>query len=417
MSDQPTAPTTDSAPVVTDPGAAIDGSATEGELAVPEAALIPEDVRAVRPEFLTDERDAELREQAAQLAAAIMEKPSDIEITTQLYGLGKEAMTSNTQQVSLMDAKIGPVMEAINVDNPVAKSIVEIKAQLDLINPHVVGQEEVSEIKKKFLGLMKEVTKRLPKAEEVMVRINERRDTVATTVDGLKQHLWTERDKALRNATELGMIANHLFDTQEELQEATYQGQLIWEALNRGRADETDPVRSQSLTYLTNDLSTLVVDLQTVDQLNIQSRLGAENLINNCRQIEKLVHRVTNILLPSVQNALAVKAAAAQQAQLVASSAQIMDAAGAAIRQTAEQVRQTNVKTAKMNTESMIKVDDLQAACAEYEAAQQEMLQIFQKAEENARGVSNTLSDLNGRMRRHADPLTKARLAKEQADV
>jgi uncharacterized protein YaaN involved in tellurite resistance len=392
--------------------------ASQGALvpSTPMPVQTPDTIQPIRPDFLDDQQVAKIQEEAGRISAAILLNPSDVAVTTEVYALGKPAMDSNSQQVTLMDSKIGPVMQTINVENPVAKGLVEIKAQLDLINPHVVAQTE-GEFQGKMFGFIKRMITRLPKADEVMTMINERRDTVATTVDALKRHLWTERDKALHNATELGMIANNLFSTQEELQVSTYQGQLVWQRLNQARGNETDPVRSQALTYLTNDLSTLVIDLQTVDQLNIQSRMRAENLINNCRQIQKVVGRVTNILLPSVQNALAVKAAAAQQAQLVSSASQIMDAAGTTIRQTAQQVHQTTVQTAKMNSESMIKVSDLEAACQEYEAAQTELLQIFETAEQNARGISNTMSDLNVRMRKHADPQTLARQAKEAAEV
>jgi len=376
----------------------------------------PDTIQPVCPDFIDSTRDAQIRNEAGSMVSAILENPSDVTITGKLYAIGKPAMDSNTTHVGLMDSKIGPLMNTINVDNPVVRDITGIKAQLDLVNPHVVAATE-GEFQGKFMGIFKRIVRRLPSAEEVMVRINENRDTVGTTVDSLKKHLWTERDNALRNAIDLGLIANQLFETQEDLQLATYQGQLIWEGLNQARASESDPVRSNALTYLTNDMSTLVIDLQTVDQLNSQSRMGAENLINNCRQIQNLVGRVTNILLPSVQNALAVKAAAAQQAQLVGSAAQIMDAAGATIRQTAMDVRQTTVATARMNAESMIKMDDLQAACTEYETAQMELLEIFGMAEQNARGISNTMSDLNKRMRKHADPMTQARQAKEAAGV
>jgi uncharacterized protein YaaN involved in tellurite resistance len=376
----------------------------------------PETIQPIRPDSIDDAKDNQLRQESDRLCAAILQNPNDIEITTEVYALGKPAMDANTNHVALMDSKIGPVMANINVENPVAKGLVEIKSQLDLINPHVVAKTE-GEFEGKIFGFIKKMVSRLPKSDEIMGIINERRDTVASTVDALKKHLWTERDKALHNATELGMISNNLFNTQEELQIATYQGQLVWQKLSIARTNESDPLRSQALTYLTNDLSTLVIDLQTVDQLNIQSRLGAENLINNCRQIQKLVGRVTNILLPSVQNALAVKAAAAQQAQLVGSAAQIMDAAGTTIRQTAEQVRQTTVKTAQMNSENMVKISDLEAACQEYEATQTELLEIFDKAEQNAHGISNTMSDLNSRMRKHADPQTLARQAKDAAGV
>lgn len=381
----------------------------------------------VRPEHVTDERDAELRAQANAVAAAIIADPSDIKVTAHLYGLGANAQAANTNNIGLMDQKIGPLMKEVTTDSMVGQTLTQIKAQLDLVNPHIVGTQPAtftSAVKKpKLFGLLghrlvNEVVSRLPVGRtEVMTLINERRDTVRSTIDTLKGHLWSERDKALKNAIELAGVANRLADAQDELQEAAYQGQLIWQQLNAARETETDPVRKQALDYLITDLAMKVIDIQTVDQLNIQSRMGAETLINNCRGIQQLVHRVTNVLLPSVSTALAVKAGAVQQQQLAAASKGIMTAASDTIEQTAKDIRQVTVDVARMNTEALVDLDKLESAAAEYEEMDRELKEVMQNAERNARAVSTRLGALNDRMRKTADPLTEARRAKEAAGV
>ncbi len=387
----------------------------------------PDHIVPVRPKHVADARDAEIKAAAAAVVAAILENPSDVSVTTAVYALGSAAEASNSDNVALVDQKIGPVMKEIGTESMLGKSLTQIKSNLDLVNPHVVGQTPVeftdAVTKPRLWGLLgkkmvNQVVSRLPVGgAEVMTLINGRRDTIKETIDTLKGHLWAERDKALRNAIELGQVANKLADAQEDLQEATYQGQLIWADLSRALERETDPVRKQSLTYLVNDLAVKVVDLQTVDQLNIQSRMGAETLINNCRSIETLVRRVTSTLLPSVMTALAVKAAAAQQAQLVAAARGIGQAAGDTIAQTAKDIGQVSVDIAKANAEGLIDVAKLEEACAAYEKMQLELDQVVGDAERNARGISNRLSLLNERMRDRADPQTAARRAKEAAGV
>ncbi|PID52089.1 MAG: hypothetical protein CR972_03630 [Candidatus Moraniibacteriota bacterium] len=391
-------------------------TSTEVVVAEPMTVQDPSNIVPVCPSFVDAEQDAMVKKHVADLADAILQNPSDVSITSQMYSLGKPAMDANTQNIGLMDTQISVVTQSVTVESPVVQTITEIKSQLDLINPTVLAKTE-SKLPGKILGIIPMSVSRLPKAKEIMVMINERKDTISSTVHALQQHLWQERDETMKHAVQLSQLSNHLFETQEDLQMAVYQGQLIWEKLNEARKAETDPVRSQALTYLVNDLSMLVVDLQTVDQLNIQSRLGAENLINNARQIQTLVKRVTNILLPSVQNALAVKAAAAQQAQLAGFANQVMKSASETIAQTASDIRQATVATAKMNTEVMIDMDAIESACNDFEQLQRELLDVFETAEKNVRGISNQMSQANERMRKHADPLTKARQAKESAGV
>ncbi len=387
----------------------------------------PDNIVPVCPDHVTPERDRELQAQAKAIADAIIANPSDVQVTAQVYGLGGNAQAANTGNLSLMDTKIGPVMREVTTESMVGKTLTEIKAHLDLVNPHIVGTQAATftdAVKKpKLFGLLghrvvNEIVSRLPVGRlEVMKIINERRDTVRTTIETLKGHLWQERDKALKNATELAQIANRLADTQDELQEATYQGQLIWARLNEARQNEMDQVRKQALDYLTTDLAMKVIDLQTVDQLNIQSRMGAETLINNCRGIQQLVGRVTNVLLPSVTTALAVKAAAMQQAELAAASKGIMEAASDTIAQTAKDIRTVSVDVAKMNTEALVNLDKLEEAASEYEKMDAEIKAVMAAAEQNARAVSSRLSVLNDRMRKTADPITEARRAKEAAGV
>jgi uncharacterized protein YaaN involved in tellurite resistance len=381
----------------------------------------------VRPKHVDDARDAEIQAAAQAVVAAILENPSDISLTASVYGLGADAEAANAENVSLVDTKIGPVMKEIGTESQLGKSLVQIKANLDLVNPHIVGQTPVeftdAVTKPRMWGLLgkqivNQVVSRLPVGgAEVMTVINGRRDTVRETVATLKGHLWAERDKALRHAVELAQVADRLADTQDALQEATYQGQLMWQGLSRALDAEIDPVRKQALTYLVNDLAVKVVDLQTVDQLNIQSRMGAETLINNCRGIQILVSRVTNTLLPSVLTALAVKAAAAQQAELASAAQAIGAAAGDTIAQTAKDIGGVSVAIAKANANALIDVNKLEEACAAYEAMQKELDQVVADAEQNARGISVRLSALNGRMRDRADPQTAARRAKELAGV
>ena len=366
---------------------------------------------AVRPDFLDEAGDTKLKEQANSIIEAILSNPTDANITVQIYSLGSEYMNANTESVGLMETKISTVMKEIEVGSPVNKSLTQIKTELDLINPSVVSQTETSLPTKALFGLLTRMVSRLPKGEEILLLINERKDTVSTTINGLKRHLWAERDKALFNATELANISNQLFDTQQALQESVYIGQIIWRNLNQAKESETDPLRQQALSNLVNDLAIQVVDIQTVDTLNVQSRMSAETLINNARKIQQGVARVTNVLLPAVATNLMVKAAAAQQAQLVGSMNDITRAAEQTILDTAKQTRQATTAMEKMQSEGMINPEVLQSVADEAVAMINELEEIRAATEMKARETSKALGNVSSVMRKYADPMTKARQA------
>jgi uncharacterized protein YaaN involved in tellurite resistance len=370
---------------------------------------------AIRPDFLDDNADSKLKEKANTIIEAILANPTDANVTVQVYSIGSEDMNANTENISLMETKISTVMKEIEIGSPVNKSLTQIKTELDLINPSVVAQTETSLPTKALFGLLTRMVSRLPKGNEILLLINERKDTVSTTINGLKRHLWTERDKALFNATELSTISNQLFETQKDLQENVYMGQMIWARLNQAKESETDPAKQQALANLVNDLAIQVVDIQTVDTLNVQSRMSAETLINNSRKIQQGVARVTNVLLPAVATNLMVKAAAAQQAQLVGSMNDITRAAEQTILDTAKQTRTATVAMEKMQSEGLINPEILQSVADEAVAMINELEEIRAETELKARETSKALGDVSSVMRKYADPMTKARHAMDMS--
>ncbi len=373
-------------------------------------------IMAVRPDFVDDAADKELIQQADTLVESILSNPTDANITVKIYSLGSDYMNANSENIGLMETKIGTVMKEIEIGSPVNKTLTQIKTELDLINPSVVSQTETSLPSKALFGLITRMVSRLPKGDEILLMINERKDTVATTINGLKRHLWEERDKALFNATELANISNQLFSTQKDLQESVYIGQMIWSKLNQAQETETDPLKKQALSNLVNDLAIQVVDIQTVDTLNVQSRMSAETLINNARKIQQGVARVTNVLLPAVATNLMVKAAAAQQAQLVSSMNDITRAAEQTILDTAKQTRQASVAMEKMQSDGMINPEVLQSVADEAVAMINELEAIRSETEQKARATSKALGEVASVMRRHADPMTQARQALERQE-
>ena len=122
-------------------------------------------------------------------------------------------------RIGLMDRKMGDVLKDITVGSPVERSLVAIKVELDKVNPSVVKNQPI--IYKFALFLSRT---RLPMGDEILRIIAERRETVGSTINGLKEGLWAERDKVLEDATELMTIADGLKETQSGLQRAIYFG-------------------------------------------------------------------------------------------------------------------------------------------------------------------------------------------------
>lgn len=375
----------------------------------------PDNIVPVRPKFVDDARDAELKRQANDAVEMVLSNPMGIQYTAAIYNLGDVPVNQNTENVGLMETKISVVMKDLESGSTVGNTLTEIKTKLDLINPAVVGRTETSFPKKLLFGAIAWTTKRIPRGDEVLLLINERKDTIASTIEGLKLHLFAEKDKALRNAIELSLACDRLFVTQNQLQEAVYVGQMIWRGLNNALVTETDPIRLQALRTLVSDLAIKVVDIQTVDTLNVQTRMAAETLIANARKIEQGVKRMVTVLLPAVATNLMVKAAAAQQLSTATAMNDMARAAEETIRDTQEQVGQASVEMEKMQSKGLINPKVLEEVADEAVRKITELDQLRAETESNARRVSASLTKVSDKLRGLADGMTGSRLAIDAA--
>jgi uncharacterized protein YaaN involved in tellurite resistance len=249
---------------------------------------------------------------------------------------------------------------------------------------------------------------RLPKGDEVIRIIAERRESVRSTIDGIRVHMMTEADQVTKDAVELGVICDDLKTLQPKLQEEIYKGQVIWHKLVAYAKDLTGMAR-ETVGNLISDLAMGVVDLQTIDNSNLQTRFGGEMMIRNSRLVRRLVQRTDTILTGSVANALAVRVAAAQQMQTLGHLDTIQQSIGKTMVDTSKVVGDASVKGAEMSQKMSVNIEYLQEACDNFEKAADAYAQISGETVKIATQASNALSTMNERFRARADAMTALR--------
>ncbi|MCW8799686.1 MAG: toxic anion resistance protein, partial [Desulfobacter sp.] len=271
----------------------------------------PNQLVPVQPRHLAVEDIKTFEEEAQAFVEKVKTDPSDWQLGNFVFSLGREVMEKTQAQVSLYDRKMGSVLKNVAVEDssPVAKNILAIKTELDKVNPTVVARTEMP-LPKKVMGLFTRTVNRLPKGDEILRIIAERKETVNSTIDGIRDHLRNEADQVAFDAAELSQICDALKEIQPALQEHIYLGQLIWEKLTTHLDTVDDPRVKEALTTLTSDLAMAVVDLQTIDNSNLQTRFGGEMMVRNSHLVKRLVQRTDMILATAVKNALAVRVAA-----------------------------------------------------------------------------------------------------------
>ncbi|MCF6247711.1 MAG: toxic anion resistance protein [Desulfobacula sp.] len=370
----------------------------------------PSNLEPVQPKHLAVEDIAAVETEANAFLEKIKEDPSNWQLGNFVFSLGQKIMEETQAQVTLYDRKMGNVLKNVAADDSsaVGKNILAIKTELDKVNPTVVGRTKMP-FQKKMLGLFTKTVSRLPRGDEILSVIAERRETVNSTIDGIRDHLRNEADQVAFDAAELSTICDTLKDIQPRLQEQIYLGQIIWQKLMDHSKTIQDPRGKEALTTLTSDLAMAVVDLQTIDNSNLQTRFGGEMMVRNSHLVKRLVQRTDMILSTAVKNALAVRVAAEQQMETMQHLDMVQQAAAETMKDTAKVIGDAAIKGAKMSQSMTVNIDALEEACQTYEQAFETYALISQETINIASQSSNALGVMNDRFRARTDALTARR--------
>ena len=370
----------------------------------------PSNIVPVVPKHLSDDDINALETQAQGFADKVGTDPSDWQLGNFVFNMGQDVMNETQAQVSLYDRKMGSVLKNVAQDDssPVGKNILAIKLELDKVNPTVVARTP-AEFSKKVMGLFTKSVSRMPKGDEVLKIIAERRESVNSTIDGIRDHLRREADQVAMDAAELTTICDSLKEIQPKLQEQIFLGQLIWKKLQDQLPTISDPRVKEAVTTLCSDLAMAVVDLQTIDNSNLQTRFGGEMMVRNSHLVRRLVQRTDMILSTAVKNALAVRVAAEQQMETLQHLDMVQQAAAETMKDTARVIGDAAVKGAKMSQSMTVNIDALEEACQTYEKAFDTYAQICQETISIASQSSNALGQMNEKFRARTDALTARR--------
>jgi len=387
--------------------AEVDQAGGQGALTPVQA---PSELVPVRPKHLDEQAVAALEAEAQAFVDKVGTDPSDWQLGNFVFSLGRDIMGETQAQVSLYDRKMGSVLKNVAADDssPVGKNILTIKTQLDKVNPTVVAKTQMP-LPKKVMGLFTRTVNRLPKGDEILRIIAERRETVNSTIDGIRDHLRSEADQVAFDAAELAQICDALKEIQPRLQEKIFLGQLIWEKLMAYTKTVDDPRTKEALTTLTSDLAMAVVDLQTIDNANLQTRFGGEMMVRNSHLVQRLVQRTDMILSTAVKNALAVRVAAEQQMEALQHLDMVQQSAAETMTDTAKVIGDAAIKGAKMSQNMTVNIQALEEACATYETAFDTYAAISQETIGIASQSSTALGQMNETFRARTDALTARR--------
>jgi uncharacterized protein YaaN involved in tellurite resistance len=347
-----------------------------------------------RPQWLTPEMETEVRTGVVKFMELIRQNPTDISLSTKVYSLGQDGAKELMPHTALYERKIKTIMSENQTGSPANKTLLQLKQELDQVNPAVLSKLPISV--KGFLWMK---DNRLPMAQEILDMIYAKRETVQSTVDGIKASLWETRDRLITNLADIGSIYKGLEKGQRLIQRDIYFGELLSEDLSALVAQTTEVLAVQNLEQVLADLTTSVINLKTEENANMQFFSGAINLAKLTNMQCSNITSVTNILERSVLANLGLRVVASELAASVAAVEQLKHTIGETIADTGRIINKTTDIMIEAKASASISIEGLEEGCRQLDEAFNKQAAANHQIIELGTQTSHKLSDLTARMR------------------
>ncbi len=354
----------------------------------------------MRPKHVDTAMEEEFGKKAYEFLEMVRTDPNDIRIGDVIFNLGQEVLTQNNTHVDLYNEHMGKVLASVTDESsPFKGDILAIKQQIDLVNPAVLSKVK---IKDKIGRFFKKTVMRLPNGAEVLRMVAENRETVNSTVTGLRKSLHAHENQIIMDSQQLTVICEDMKTVQLPLQEEIYLGQLQWKLLSDELLPTLNGLERESVILHLSDLVSSVTSLQQVDNINLQTRYGGALLVRNSRNVRRVI-RSTNTLVGSVAGVLAVRLAAVRQVQIQEMAKAIQDGVYETLEDAAKQTGKAVVKSAQMNMEMVEGMKRLEDSCKHFDLAAKALTEVCSETIKVGAMVSNKLNVMNESLQARAD--------------
>lgn len=273
--------------------------------------------------------------------------PTDMTLSSDVYKLGSKSAAVAMPKVKLYDTLISKIMKE-QQDGPVDGSkeynILKLKREMDMINPSVLSN---TPIKQKFLILLSKTS--LPGTDKVMDMIYERKETVKSSIDGIKLALLQNASDLDNQMADLIMIYKGLLESHNILKSEIYTAKSLYNKIINLNIDE--PIAKENINAILADLTTQINSLMVEENMNAQffagSQLTAKLVREQQNQIRILVRQMETAVLANLGLRIVSKG--------LEDSVNQSRALGSAIANTIADTALANEKTADKLNEARIK--------------------------------------------------------------
>ena len=369
-------------------------SATPGGGEAEQKALVP-----LAPKGLDSAAEAALVERAAELAGKVKAGPGDRQLSRQLGALGAREQQSAAQEINLLKTRVGSLLSEVDGEGgEIPKALVELRHQMDEINPHVLSQP----------GKLGRLLGRVPGIGKVLKNIAVKYESVQTQIDAIMAGLRAGKDRLLQDNAELEQLYQQVKQAQLGIQQSAYVGELLWQKLDDALVD-CDPGERQKLQAMMHRVAMRVQDLRTMEQVNLQFFVSIDMTLQNNDTLAEQVDRTVMVTQNLLTVGLAIQAALAQQKKIAKAVKGVQETTAAMLEANAAAIGRQTVEIGEMQNNPVLALESVKKAHNTLLDALDKMDEIRQLGTEKARTGIAELNRMSAVLEPKVEALEAAR--------
>ena len=333
------------------------------------------------------------------MAGKVQAQPGDRQLSRQLGALGAREQQSAAQEINLLKTRVGTLLKEVDGEGgEIPKALVELRHQMDEINPHVLSQP----------GKLGRLLGRVPGIGKVLKNIAVKYESVQTQIDAIMAGLRAGKDRLLQDNAELEQLYQQVKQAQLGIQQSAYVGELLWQKLDDALVD-CDPGERQKLQAMMHRVAMRVQDLRTMEQVNLQFFVSIDMTLQNNDTLAEQVDRTVMVTQNLLTVGLAIQAALAQQKKIAKAVKGVQETTAAMLEANAAAIGRQTVEIGEMQNNPVLALESVKKAHNTLLEALDKMDEIRQLGTEKARTGIAELNRMSAVLEPKVEALEAAR--------
>lgn len=329
------------------------------ELALPDPLAIGESKAAADPV---------LSEQAEDVVARILRTDMDssqeqTKAKTAMESMGAELQKESARRSAMLKQPISKLMNDSAEGGQVAKSLVDLKLQVEELDPAKVNLNS---------GFLTRILGYIPGVGTPLKRYFSRYESASTSIDAIINSLEAGREQLKRDNITLTDDQSAMFSITRKLEKTIELARLIDSKLQDKLDNELttdDPKHKFISEELLFPLRQRIQDLQQQLIVNQQGYLTTEMIIRNNKELIRGVNRALNTTVSALSVAVTLALALANQQVVLEKVQAINKTTENLIAGTAERLKTQGAEIQKQASSTQLDLDVLRKAFADVEIA------------------------------------------------